>query len=61
MIGIDTAFKDRAAVQAAAELFEQRSGGFSDGLVVAKHARQGCDISATFDRGLRKLPGLCIS
>ena len=27
-------------------------------VVVAKHARQGCDFTATFDRGMRKLPGV---
>lgn len=52
------AFEDREAVAAAAALFEAGSCGFADGLVVAKHARQGCDFTATFDRGMRKLPGV---
>ena len=51
------AFEDREAVLQAVELFERCSCGFSDCLVVAKHARHGCDFTATFDRGLRKLPG----
>ena len=51
------AFEDREAVLQAAELFERCSCGFSDCLVVAKHARHGCDFTATFDRGMRKLPG----
>ena len=51
------AFEDREAVLQAAELFERFSCGFSDCLVVAKHARHGCDFTATFDRGMRKLPG----
>ena len=51
------AFEDREAVVQAAELFARGSCGFSDCLVVAKHARQGCDFTATFDRGMRKLPG----
>ncbi len=51
------AFEDREAVLQAAQMFEQASCGFSDCLVVAQHARQGCDFTATFDRGMRKLPG----
>ena len=51
------AFEDREAVVHAAEMFERGSCGFSDCLIVAKHARQGCDFTATFDRGMRKLPG----
>jgi hypothetical protein len=27
-------------------------------LVVAKHARHSCDFTATFDQGMRKLPGV---
>lgn len=51
-------FEDREAVAAALVLFEAGSCGFADCLVVAKHARQGCDFTATFDRGRRKLPGV---
>lgn len=52
------AFEDREAVAAALTLFEASSCGFADCLVVATHARQGCDFMATFDRGMRKLPGV---
>lgn len=52
------AFEDREAIAAALGLFEAGSCGFADCLVVAKHARQGCDFTATFDRGMRKLPGV---
>lgn len=52
------AFEEREAVAAALSLFEAGSCGFADCLVVAKHARQGCDFTATFDRGMRKLPGV---
>lgn len=52
------AFEDREAVSAALSLFESGSCGFSDCLVVATHARQGCDFTATFDRGMRKLPSV---
>lgn len=52
------AFEDREAVAVALGLFEAGSCGFADCLVVAKHARQGCEFTATFDRGMRKLPGV---
>ncbi|MEJ8849535.1 type II toxin-antitoxin system VapC family toxin [Variovorax rhizosphaerae] len=52
------AFEDRESVTAAAALFEAGSCGFADCLVVAKHARHGCNFTATFDRGMRKLPGV---
>ena len=51
------AFEDREAVATALSLFEQVSCGFADCLVVAKHAQQGCEFTATFDRGMRQLPG----
>ena len=51
------AFDDREAVIQAVEMFERGNCGFSDCLIVAKHARQGCDFTATFDCGMRKLPG----
>ena len=50
------AFEDRDAVTQAADMFEHGNGGFSDCLVAAKHVRHGCDFTATFDRGMRKLP-----
>ena len=55
---IETAFtfEDRDAVTHAADMFAHGNCGFSDCLVAAKHARQGCEFSATFDRGMRKLP-----
>jgi predicted nucleic-acid-binding protein len=52
------AFEDREAVAAALNLFESGSSGFADCLVVTKHARQGCDFTATFDRGMRMMPGI---
>ncbi len=52
------AFEDREAIERAASLFEQASCGFSDCLVVAKHAQQSCEFTATLDRGMRKLPGV---
>ncbi len=49
------AFEDREAVGRAVELFKQSSCAFADCLIVAKHARQGCGFTATFDRSMRKL------
>ena len=50
------AFEDRDAVTQAVDMFEHGNCGLSDCLVVAKHARHGCGFTATFDRGMRKLP-----
>ena len=52
------AFEDREVVSKAVILFEQSSCGFSDCLIVAKHAQLGCEFTATFDRGMRKQPGV---
>ena len=52
------AFEDRDAVVLAVALFEQGSCGFSDCLIVARHASLGCAFTATFDRGMRKLPAV---
>jgi predicted nucleic-acid-binding protein len=52
------AFEDRDAVTQAANMFEQGHCGFSDCLVVAKHAGHGCEFTATLDKGMRKLPGV---
>ncbi len=48
-------FEDREAVVQAAEMFERSGCGFSDCLIVAKQARLGCEFTATFDKGMRKL------
>ena len=52
------AFEDRESVGRAAALFEDGSCGFSDCLIVAKHSHQGYELTATFDRGMRSLPGV---
>ena len=52
------AFEDREAVDRAVTLFAEGSCGFSDCLIIAKHTRLGCDFTATFDRGMRKLPNI---
>jgi predicted nucleic-acid-binding protein len=50
------AFEDREAVAVALGLFEAGSCGFVDCLIVAKHARSGCEFSATSNKAMRKLP-----
>ena len=50
------AFEDREAVAAALTLFETSSFVFADCLIVTRRAWQGCEFTATLDRGLRKLP-----
>ena len=52
------AFEGREAVAQAVAAFEQGWCGFSDCLIAAKHARSGCGFTATFDRSMRKLPGV---
>ncbi len=52
------AFEDREVVVLAASMFENSACGFVDCLVAARHARLGCDFTATFDRRMRKLPGV---
>lgn len=52
------AFEDRESVERAVTLFEDGSCGFSDCLIVAKHSHQGYEFTATFDRGMRRLPGV---
>ena len=51
-------FEDRNVVARALELFDKSACGFPDCLVVARHAHHGCEFTATFDRGMRKLPGI---
>ncbi len=50
--------RDRLNLDAGAILDFQIQADNTICLVVAKHARLGCDFAATFDRGLRKLPGV---
>lgn len=50
------AFEDRAAVEQALRTYASGRAGFSDCLIVAKNAAQGCSFTATFDRALRAVP-----
>lgn len=51
-------FEDRKAVERAVALFENSSCGFSDCLVCARSDALGCEFTATFDRKMRKPPGV---
>ena len=46
------------AVEQALALFEQTSADFSDCLLAAKAGLAGCSQLVTFDKGMKKLPGL---
>jgi predicted nucleic-acid-binding protein len=50
------AFEDREVIASAVSLFEGSSCGFADCLIVARHARNGCEFTATLDRAMRNLP-----
>lgn len=52
------AFEDRAAIEQAVEWFDKGRCGLPDCLVAARHARMGCEFTATFDRRMRALPGV---
>ena len=52
------AFEDSDAATQAADMFEHGSCGLSDCLAVDNHSQNVCDLTATFDRGIRKLPGV---
>ncbi len=51
------AFEDRAVVQQALDSFLSSRAGFADCLIVVKNAFAGNAFTATFDKGLRTLPG----
>lgn len=52
------AFEDREVVATALALFERGPAGFADCLIVARCTHQGCEFTASFDRHMRKLPGV---
>lgn len=52
------ALESPAAVRAATDAFEQGTADFADCLLSAKAAAAGCDGLATFDRGMKGLPGV---
>ena len=51
-------FEERTVVEQAVTLFEQAACGFADCLVTARHAHLGCAFTATFDRAMRRIPGV---
>lgn len=51
-------FEDREAVELALAMFERGACGFTDCLIAARNSRLGCEFTATFDRRMRRLPGV---
>ena len=49
-------FEDRATVTQAATLFASSAADFSDCLIAVQNARLGCEVTLTFDKGMRSLP-----
>ena len=54
------AFESREAVASAVVQFEHSTCGFSNCLIAAKHELLACEFTATFDRKMRKLPGMTL-
>ena len=52
------ALEDSESVAQAMVLYESGSADLADCLLAAKAARQGAEFLATFDRGMRSLPGV---
>lgn len=52
------AWRSRTVVEQALALYEGGEADFADCLVVAQAAQRGCEATATFDPGMRSLPGV---
>lgn len=52
------ALESPAAVRAATDAFEQGPADFADCLLSMKASAAGCERLATFDRGMKGLPGV---
>lgn len=52
------AFEQRSVVEQALATFEQGNAGFADCLIAARISAAGCKFTATFDRRMRRLPGV---
>jgi predicted nucleic-acid-binding protein len=53
----ELAFRDPAAITAAAAAHALGDGDFADHLIAATARTAGCEAVATFDQALQKLPG----
>jgi predicted nucleic-acid-binding protein len=49
-------FEDRNTIAQAADLFASSTADFSDCLIAIQNARLGCEVTLTFDKGMRSLP-----
>lgn len=54
------AWQSRATIVEALRLFEHAKVDFPDCLIVAVAQAHRCDVTATFDQGMRTLPGVRI-
>ncbi len=52
------ASENRHVVESALASFEQAACEFADCLMAAKNVALGCEFTATFDKRMRKLPGV---
>lgn len=50
-------FESREVIRQAQALYSRSKAGFADCLILAKARAAGCSSLATFDKGLRGLPG----
>lgn len=51
-------FENREVVSLAARHFSDSTADFSDCLIAAKNASLGCEVTATFDHAMAKLPSV---
>lgn len=51
-------FESREVVSQAARHFADSTADFSDCLIAAKNASLGCEVTATFDHAMAKLPSV---
>lgn len=49
-------FEDRNTIAQAAAQFASSTADFSDCLIAIQNARLGCEVTLTFDKGMRGLP-----
>ena len=51
-------FENRQVVTLAAQWYGSSAADFSDCLIAAKNAALGCELTVSFDRGMKALPGV---
>ena len=51
-------FENRRVVTLAAQWYGSSAADFSDCLIAAKNTALGCELTVSFDRGMKALPGV---